>query len=50
MRPSEALALRWEDIDLRHGFLSISKSRYMGTENGTKTAASERGRFVYYRM
>jgi integrase len=42
MRPSEALALRWEDIDLRHGFLSISKSRYMGTENGTKTAASER--------
>jgi len=42
MRPSEALALRWEDVDLKRGSLSISKSRYMGTENSTKTAASER--------
>jgi len=42
MRPSEALALRWEDIDIQHGFLSISKSRYMNAENITKTAGSER--------
>lgn len=40
MRPSEALALR-EDIDLRQGFLSISKSRYLNAENSPKTAASE---------
>ena len=42
MRPSEVLALRWEDIDLKHGFLSISKSRYMDAENSPKTAGSER--------
>ena len=42
MRPSEALALRWEDIDIKHGFLSISKSRYMDAENSPKTAGSER--------
>ncbi len=42
MRPSEALALRWEDIELKHGFLSISKSRYLGTENSPKTPGSER--------
>jgi len=42
MRPSEALALRWEDIDLKHGFISISKSRYLDAENSTKTAGSER--------
>ena len=42
MRPSEALALRWEDIDIKHGFLSISKSRYKNDENPTKTAGSER--------
>jgi integrase len=42
MRPSEALALRWEDIDIKHSFLSISKSRYMDAENSPKTAGSER--------
>jgi integrase len=42
MRPLEALALRWEDIDIKHGFLSISKSRYMDAENSPKTAGSER--------
>ena len=41
MRPSEALALRWGDVDLRAGFLSITKSRYLD-ENGTKTAGSDR--------
>ena len=40
-RQSEIIALRWGDIDLNGGTLSISKSHYMG-ENGTKTAASER--------
>jgi integrase len=42
MRPSEALALRWSDIDLRRHELSISKSRYLGEESGTKTGGSER--------
>jgi len=42
MRPSEAIALRWGDIDLKTGTLSITKSRYFGADNPTKTAASER--------
>jgi len=42
MRPSEALALRWGDIDLRRGEISITKSRYMNAEGATKTAGSER--------
>jgi Phage integrase family len=46
MRPSEALALRWEDIDIKHGFLSISKSRYMDAENSPKTAGSEREKYI----
>ena len=41
-RPSEIIALRWGDIDLRSGTLSISKSHYMGEDGPTKTAASER--------
>ena len=41
-RPSEIIALRWGDIDLRSGTLSISKSHYMGEVGPTKTAASER--------
>src|SRR5215471_4167714 len=41
-RPSEIIALRWGDIDLRLGSLSISKSHYMGEDGPTKTAASER--------
>jgi integrase len=32
-RPSELLALRWGDVDLRSGFISVSKSRYMDEEN-----------------
>ena len=40
-RPSELLALRWGDIDLRAGFLSISKSRYLG-DGATKTIGSDR--------
>jgi integrase len=41
MRPSEALGLRWEDIDIKHGFLSIAKSRYKKDDNPTKTNGSE---------
>jgi len=41
-RQSEIIALRWGDIDLKAGSLSISKSRYMGEDGPTKTAASER--------
>jgi integrase len=41
-RQSEVIALRWGDIDLRSGTLSISKSHYMGEDGPTKTAASER--------
>jgi len=42
MRPSEALALRWGDVDLKAGRASITKSRYYGFENATKTSSSER--------
>lgn len=42
MRPSEALALRWGDIDVRRREIMITKSRYLDDEAGTKTAASER--------
>ena len=41
-RPSEAIALRWGDIDLKAGRASITKSRYYGAENATKTGGSER--------
>ena len=41
-RQSEIIALRWGDIDLRSGTLSISKSHYMDEDGPTKTAASER--------
>jgi integrase len=42
MRPSEALGLCWGDVDLRRGEISISKSRYLGAQSGTKTQGSER--------
>lgn len=41
-RPSEIIALRWGDIDLKSGSLSITKSRYRDTDSPTKTVASER--------
>jgi integrase len=41
-RPSEIIALRWGDVDLKSGVLSITKSRYMDTDTPTKTVASER--------
>ena len=42
MRPSEASALTWADVDLERGTISISKSRYMGTESAPKTSGSKR--------
>ena len=42
MRPSEASALTWADVDLDRRTISISKSRYMGTESAPKTSASAR--------
>ncbi len=41
-RPSELLALRWGDVDIRDGFLTISKSRYQTSEGLPKTTGSER--------
>jgi integrase len=41
-RPSEIIALRWGDVDLKTGIVSITKSRYMDTDSPTKTVASER--------
>ena len=42
MRPSEAIALRWGDIDLSLGKASITKSRHLGAEASPKTRASTR--------
>ena len=42
MRPSEALGLWWNDVDLRRGEISILKSRYLGAQSATKTEGSER--------
>jgi integrase len=41
-RPSKLLGLKWGDANLRSGFISISKSRYMDEEGSPKTAGSER--------
>jgi integrase len=42
MRPSEAVALRWSDVDASGGSIRISRSSYLGAEGATKTAGSER--------
>lgn len=42
MRPSEASVLTWADVDLESRTISISKSRYMGTESAPKTLATAR--------
>lgn len=42
MRPSETAALRFADIDLSAGTVTISKSRNMGAESKPKTRASWR--------
>lgn len=42
VRPSEAVALRWGDVDPAQGIATIRLSRYLGSEGATKTAHSER--------
>ncbi len=42
MRHGEAAALRWKDIDLKRGIVSISRSRDEGEENAPKTTGSIR--------
>ena len=42
LRPGEAIGLRRGDVDLRHGMLSIRRSRTMGEDNPPKTKRSRR--------
>jgi integrase len=42
MRPSEASALTWADVNLERRTISISKSRYLGSESAPKTSGSMR--------
>jgi integrase len=42
MRHGEAAALRWNDIDLKRGIISISRSRDEGEDNAPKTVGSTR--------
>lgn len=42
MRPSEAAALIWADIDLNAGSIAITRSRNLGTDDATKTENSYR--------
>jgi integrase len=42
MRPSEASALTWANVDLDRRTISISKSRYMRSEGKPKTHGSAR--------
>jgi integrase len=42
MRPSEAAALTWADVDLEARSISIGKSRYMGVDSTPKTSHSNR--------
>ena len=42
MRPSEAAALTWDDVDLEARTISIVKSRYMGADSAPKTSQSAR--------
>ena len=42
LRHGEAAALRWNDLDLMRGILSISRSRDEGEDNAPKTTGSTR--------
>ena len=42
MRPSEAVALHWGDVDTARGTITIARSRYLGSEGATKTPHSKR--------
>ncbi|TMA81640.1 MAG: hypothetical protein E6J77_16775 [Deltaproteobacteria bacterium] len=41
-RPSEAIALRWGDVDLRHRRIRIRRSRVLGEDARPKTGRSKR--------
>ena len=41
-RPSEAVALKWCNVDLKSGKVTITASRTFGEDNDTKTRASRR--------
>jgi len=42
MRPSEATALRWGNVDLETGTATVTRSRHLGEENAPKTEGSRR--------
>ncbi len=42
LRTGEAVALRWGDVDLQRGRLSVRRSRTMGEDNPPKTKKSKR--------
>ena len=42
MRPSKASALAWTDVDAERRTITISKSRYMGSESAPKTTGTAR--------
>lgn len=42
MRPSEAAALRWGDVDLALSAIRVARSRYLGEESAPKTAKAQR--------
>lgn len=42
MRTSELIALRWQDIDWRHGLVLVRQARVAGEIKGTKTDAGRR--------
>jgi integrase len=41
-RPSEAVALKWGNVDLTNGKATLAMSRHLGEENAPKTRASRR--------
>lgn len=46
MRPSEATALRWGDVDLARHTIQVRRSRYHGAESAPKTRGSERAVYL----
>ena len=46
-RPSEAIVLRWRDVDLEHRRIRIRRSRVLGEDGRTKTGRSRRDVIVH---